>query len=94
MPRQPGGLSGEFDLVVGAEIENEGALCRAFSAVYNVAPASVKAVAVLAAEPVLPAVFCHGVAVTPAAAEPVGELIRGTAARYLPAVPVGFPSGS
>lgn len=83
-----------MNLIRKAEIENVRAFEGAFGAVYNVAPASVKAIAVLAAEPVFPAVFRHGIAVTLAAAEPVRELIRGTAACDLPAVPVRFPSGS
>ena len=81
-------------MVVGAEIENVRAFEGAFGAVYDVATTGMQAVAVLTAESVFPAVFRHRVAVALAAAEPVRELIRGTAACDLPAVPVGFPSGS
>lgn len=81
-------------MVVGAEIENVRAFEGAFGAVYDVATTGMQAVAVLAVEPVFPAVFRHRVAVALAAAEPVRELIRGTAACDLPAVPVRFPSGS
>lgn len=84
----------DLNLIRKAEIENVRAFEGAFGAVYDVTTASVQAVAVLAAEPVFPAVFRHRVAVALAARKTVRELIRGTAACDLPAVPVGFPSGS
>lgn len=96
MPRQPdgSGLSGEFNLVVNAEIKHVGAFEGTFSFVYNVTPACVKAVAIQAAKAVLPAVFRHVIAIAPATDEPVREFICGTAACYLPAVPIRFPAGS
>lgn len=81
-------------MVVGAEIENVRTLEGAFGAVYNVATTRMQAVAIHAAEPVLPAIFSHGVAVTLAARKTVRELIRGTAACNLPAIPIGFPAGT
>ncbi|WP_194761194.1 hypothetical protein [Pantoea ananatis] len=52
-----------------------------------------KANAVHATETIFKAVFCHLVAIAPTTAEAMREIIGGTAAGDLPAVPVGFPSG-
>jgi hypothetical protein len=81
-------------LVVGAEIQQVGTFRRVFCFVYNVTAASVQTVAVHAAEAVFEAAFSHVIAVTAATSKPVRELTSGTAAGDLPAVPIGFPSGS
>ncbi|WP_455939761.1 hypothetical protein [Pantoea ananatis] len=52
-----------------------------------------KANAIQAAETIFEAVFCHLVAIASATAKAMREIIGGTAAGDLPAVPVGFPSG-
>lgn len=63
-----------------------------FGFVHNVAAAFMEADAVRTAETVIKAVFCHVVAIAPATTEAMRKVVGGTAARYLPAVPVGFPS--
>lgn len=81
-------------MVVSAEIQHVGAFRGAFGFVYNVTTASVEAVTVQATEAIFKAVLSYVIAVTSATSEPVRELICGTAAGYLPAVPIGFLSGS
>ena len=64
-----------------------------FGFVHYVAATFMKANAVQAAETIFKAVFCHLVAIASATAKAMREIIGGTAAGDLPAVPVGFPSG-
>lgn len=62
-----------------------------FGFVHYVAAAFMKANAIQAAETIFKAVFCHLVAIAPATSKAMREIIGGTAAGDLPAVPVGFP---
>ena len=78
-------------MIVRTKVEDVGAFGGAFCSVYDVTTARVKAVAVLATKTVFKAVFRHVVTIAPATAEPVREVISGTAACNLAAAPVGFP---
>lgn len=80
-------------MVVGAEVQHVKAFSRAFGLVDDVAAASVQAVAMLAVQAVFKALFRHVVPVALPAAEPMRKIIRGTAARNLPAVPIRSPAG-
>jgi len=62
-----------------------------FGFVHYVAAAFMKANAIQAAETIFKAVFCHLVAIAPATTKAMREIICGTAAGNLTAVPVGFP---
>jgi len=82
------------NLVVSAEIQHVGAFRGAFGFVYNVTTASVEAVTVQATETIFKAVLSHVTAVASATGKTVREIISGTATGDLPAVLIGFPSGS
>ena len=84
----------QIDLIVRTKVQYMRAFGGVFGFVHNVAAALMEADAVRTAETVFKAVFCHVVAIAPATTEAMRKVVGGTAARYLPAVPVGFPSVS
>jgi len=84
---------GQFNLVVRTKIHYMRAFGGSFGFVHYVTATFMKANAVLTAETIFKAVFCHLVAIASATTKTMGEIIGGTAAGDLPAVPVGFPSG-
>jgi len=81
----------QINLVVRAKVHYVRAFGRGFGFVHYIAATFVKANAIQAAETIFKAVFCHLVAIAPATAKAMREIIGGTAAGDLPAVPVGFP---
>ncbi|WP_210452425.1 hypothetical protein [Pantoea ananatis] len=88
---QPNKFLCQIDLVVITKVLDIGAFGGSFGFVYYVAATFMKANAVQATETIFKAIFCHLVAIAPATAKAMREIIGGTAAGDLPAVPVGFP---
>lgn len=81
----------KVDLIFSAEVQHVDALGRVFGFIDDVAAALMQAVAALATDTVIETVFRHVIAVAPAAAKPVREIVDRATACNLLAVPVSFP---
>ncbi|UEG19734.1 hypothetical protein [Pantoea ananatis] len=80
-------------MVVRTKIHYMRAFGVSFGFIHYVAATLMKANAVQATETIFKAVFCHLVAIAPATCKAMRQIIGGTAASDLLAVPVGFPTG-